>query len=97
MYRDTGKCIRARPNLNYQPLQVNIVSGSRSVQAISSKNHQLQRHGARYPTSGSSKAIRASLRKLQNASEYHDVGLEFLRSYQWHLGEADLVPFGAIQ
>ncbi|KAG1762194.1 phosphoglycerate mutase-like protein [Suillus occidentalis] len=47
----------------------------------------LQRHGARYPTSGASKEIRSGLQKL----------LEFLRSYQWHLGEADLVPFGATQ
>ncbi|KAG1743644.1 histidine phosphatase superfamily [Suillus paluster] len=58
---------------------------------------QLQRHGARYPTSGSSKEIQASLRKLLNASRYNDMKLEFLRSYQWHLGEADLVPFGATQ
>ncbi|KAG2339338.1 acid phosphatase [Suillus weaverae] len=57
----------------------------------------LQRHGARYPTSGASKEIQASLQKLLNASKYTDMKLEFLRSYQWHLGEADLVPFGATQ
>lgn len=57
----------------------------------------LQRHGARYPTSGASKEIQASLQKLLNASKYTDMRLEFLRSYQWHLGEADLVPFGATQ
>ncbi|KAG2740286.1 phosphoglycerate mutase-like protein [Suillus brevipes Sb2] len=57
----------------------------------------LQRHGARYPTSGASKQIRSSLQKLLNASKYTDMRLEFLRSYQWHLGEADLVPFGATQ
>ncbi|KAG2116782.1 acid phosphatase [Suillus clintonianus] len=57
----------------------------------------LQRHGARYPTSGTSKEIQESLQKLLNASKYIDVKLQFLRSYKWHLGEADLVPFGATQ
>ncbi|KAG1729990.1 histidine phosphatase superfamily [Suillus lakei] len=57
----------------------------------------LQRHGARYPTSGASKEIQTSLQKLLNASKYTDTKLGFLRSYQWHLGEADLVPFGATQ
>ncbi|OAX34013.1 phosphoglycerate mutase-like protein [Rhizopogon vinicolor AM-OR11-026] len=57
---------------------------------------QIQRHGARYPNSGASNTIQKGLRKLLNASEYHDVKLEFLRSYQWHLGVADLVPFGAV-
>ncbi|KAG2361626.1 histidine phosphatase superfamily [Suillus spraguei] len=57
----------------------------------------LQRHGARYPTSGASKEIQASLKKLLDASKYTDMKLKFLRSYQWHLGEADLVPLGATQ
>ncbi|KAG1897714.1 acid phosphatase [Suillus fuscotomentosus] len=57
----------------------------------------LQRHGARYPTSSASKRIQRSLQKLLNASKYVDPKLEFLRSYQWHLGVADLVPLGSTQ
>ncbi|KAG2142802.1 histidine phosphatase superfamily [Suillus bovinus] len=65
--------------------------------SITQASITLQRHGARYPTSGASKTIKASLQKLLNASEYTDMNLDFLRSYQWRLGKADLVPFGATQ
>lgn len=55
----------------------------------------LQRHGARYPTSGAAKAIRQTLRKLQRQSAIgDDPQLAFLKSYKYDLGEEELVPLG---
>ncbi|OJA14064.1 hypothetical protein AZE42_09086 [Rhizopogon vesiculosus] len=70
---------------------------SPTIATLSIQVNIIQRHGARYPTNGASNTIQKGLRKLLSASEYHDVKLEFLRSYKWHLGVADLVPFGAAQ
>ena len=58
---------------------------------------QIQRHGARYPTSGASKNIRAAVDKLLSATEYRDQRLFFLRDYTYDLGVADQVPLGASQ
>lgn len=57
----------------------------------------LQRHGARYPTSGATKAILKALEKLQAATTYHDPNLHFLKNYTYDLGTNDLVKFGADQ
>ncbi|KAJ7172078.1 phytase [Mycena filopes] len=57
----------------------------------------LQRHGARFPTSGASINIVSAVRKLQNVDEYTHGGMEFLRSFVYTLGTDDLVPSGAIQ
>ncbi|KAJ7172044.1 phytase [Mycena filopes] len=58
---------------------------------------QLQRHGARFPTSGASINIVSAVRKLQSVKEYTHGGMEFLRSFVYTLGTDDLVPSGAIQ
>ncbi|GBE80211.1 acid phosphatase [Sparassis latifolia] len=57
----------------------------------------LQRHGARYPTAGSSKHIRGALKKLLAVRNYTDPQLLFLHNFTYNLGEDDLVPFGAYQ
>ncbi|KAG6840186.1 hypothetical protein C0991_008350 [Blastosporella zonata] len=66
--------------------------GCRVIQA-----NILQRHGARYPTSGASKAIVTALTKLSSVKEYTDSSLEFLRSHTYALGTDVMVPFGASQ
>ncbi|RDB19862.1 3-phytase A [Hypsizygus marmoreus] len=55
----------------------------------------IQRHGARYPTSGASAMIVTALSKLMSATNYTDPSLQFLKSYTYSLGTDDLVPFGA--
>ncbi|TFK24698.1 phytase [Coprinopsis marcescibilis] len=57
----------------------------------------IQRHGARFPTSGSDSRIRGALEKLQSANAYLDPRLSFLKDYRYQLGLDDLVPFGAFQ
>ncbi|KAG6844460.1 hypothetical protein H0H87_006743 [Tephrocybe sp. NHM501043] len=57
----------------------------------------IQRHGARYPTSGAAKGIVAALAKLQSVDHYTDSSLDFIKSYTYALGTDDLVPFGASQ
>ncbi|KAF5333502.1 hypothetical protein D9611_002520 [Ephemerocybe angulata] len=63
------------------PVQVNII----------------QRHGARFPTSGSTERILAALKKLQSAPVFTDIRLSFVKDYRYPLGVAELVPFGAYQ
>ena len=58
---------------------------------------QLQRHGARYPTTGATRTITAALAKLQAATSYNDTKLDFLKSYTYDLGKDDLVKYGADQ
>ncbi|PCH40718.1 phytase [Wolfiporia cocos MD-104 SS10] len=55
----------------------------------------LQRHGARYPTKSSHKAIKAALKKLQGVSQITSPDLQFVTNFTFDLGEDDLVPFGA--
>ncbi|KAJ7493801.1 histidine phosphatase superfamily [Mycena latifolia] len=57
----------------------------------------LQRHGARFPTSGASTSIISGITKLQSVQNYTDARLEFLKTFTYALGTADLVPFGAHQ
>ncbi|KAJ7336943.1 histidine phosphatase superfamily [Mycena albidolilacea] len=57
----------------------------------------LQRHGARFPTSGAATGIISGISKLQNVQNYTDSGLDFLKTFAYSLGVADLVPFGAHQ
>ncbi|KAJ6490625.1 phytase [Mycena vitilis] len=57
----------------------------------------LQRHGARYPTSGASVNIVSAVEKLQNADKYTHPAMEFLSSFVYTLGTDDLVPSGALQ
>ncbi|KJA17736.1 hypothetical protein HYPSUDRAFT_146103 [Hypholoma sublateritium FD-334 SS-4] len=58
----------------------------------------LQRHGARFPTSGASTGILTALNKLQSATSFTDPRLDFLRNYTYALGKnGDLIPFGAFQ
>ncbi|KAF8581012.1 phosphoglycerate mutase-like protein [Ramaria rubella] len=57
----------------------------------------LQRHGARFPTSGAGTRIVAAVAQLQNASEIYDPRLDFVKSYVYDLGHDDLIGFGAAQ
>ncbi|KIJ57313.1 hypothetical protein M422DRAFT_149384 [Sphaerobolus stellatus SS14] len=57
----------------------------------------LQRHGARFPTSGAGATIMATVAKLQNAQSFNAPGLQFIRNYTYDLGASNLIPFGAAQ
>ncbi|KAJ7618166.1 acid phosphatase [Mycena polygramma] len=57
----------------------------------------LQRHGARFPTSGAATTIVSALSKLQGVQNYTDARLDLLQTFTYSLGVADLVPFGAQQ
>ncbi|EIN11007.1 acid phosphatase [Punctularia strigosozonata HHB-11173 SS5] len=57
----------------------------------------IQRHGARFPTSGPGQQIQSAISKLQSVSDFKDPRLNFLRDYVYDLGTNDLVPFGALQ
>ncbi|GJE87420.1 phytase [Phanerochaete sordida] len=57
----------------------------------------LQRHGARFPTSGATAGIVAALAKLQAVPSYEDPALQFLKTFKYDLGTNDLVPYGAEQ
>ncbi|KAF7320657.1 Phytase [Mycena chlorophos] len=59
--------------------------------------HILERHGARFPTLGAGARIISAVDKLQSVSRYTDRRLEFLKTFEYQLGVADLVPFGALQ
>ncbi|KAJ2930693.1 hypothetical protein H1R20_g6400, partial [Candolleomyces eurysporus] len=62
------------------------------------KINQIQRHGARFPTSGATTRILSAVKKLQSVPQTTlDQQLLFLKDYQYTLGVADLVPFGAYQ
>ncbi|KAF5321068.1 hypothetical protein D9619_000136 [Psilocybe cf. subviscida] len=56
----------------------------------------LQRHGARYPTSGATTRFKAVVAKLASAASF-DPELAFLAKYKYTLGKDDLIPFGAFQ
>ncbi|KAI0832856.1 phytase [Trametes gibbosa] len=57
----------------------------------------IQRHGARFPTSGASKRIKAALAKLQSAANFTDPLLSFVEDYTYSLGQDSLVALGATQ
>ncbi|KAJ7581514.1 acid phosphatase [Mycena floridula] len=57
----------------------------------------IQRHGARFPTSGSGARIQAALAKLQAFQPYSEPSLMFLNDFAYNLGTDDLVPLGAAQ
>lgn len=57
----------------------------------------IQRHGARFPTSGATEGIVPGIQKLQNATKYLDPKFDFLKDFVYDLGMADLIPFGAAQ
>ncbi|TFK46995.1 acid phosphatase [Heliocybe sulcata] len=57
----------------------------------------IQRHGARFPTSGASKRIQSAVAKLQGVDNYTDPALDFLKTFQYDLGTDDLVALGAAQ
>ncbi|TCD68638.1 hypothetical protein EIP91_010293 [Steccherinum ochraceum] len=57
----------------------------------------LQRHGARFPTSGAGQRIQDALAKLLAVRQFKDPRLDFLRTFTYDLGTNDLVPFGAAQ
>ncbi|KAF8165911.1 phytase [Crassisporium funariophilum] len=59
--------------------------------------NQIQRHGARFPTSGATEGILAAVAKLKSATHHTDPRLDFLTNYTYTLGINDLVPFGALQ
>ncbi|KAI0089281.1 phytase [Irpex rosettiformis] len=57
----------------------------------------IQRHGARYPTSGATRGILSALAKLKNVTNFTDSRLDFIKTFQYTLGKDDLVQFGADQ
>ncbi|KAI0650867.1 phytase [Trametes meyenii] len=57
----------------------------------------IQRHGARFPTSGAAQRIEMAIGKLQAAKNYLDPILSFVQNYTYNLGVADLVSLGATQ
>ncbi|THG92822.1 hypothetical protein EW026_g8217 [Hermanssonia centrifuga] len=57
----------------------------------------LQRHGARFPTSGAATSIIAAVGKLQTVKAYNDPDFDFLKTFTYDLGTNDLVEFGADQ
>ena len=57
----------------------------------------MQRHGARFPEKGPTKAIQKSVKKLKRAKKFKDPKLAFVHQYEYTLGIDDLVPFGAAQ
>ncbi|EPQ56525.1 phytase [Gloeophyllum trabeum ATCC 11539] len=57
----------------------------------------LQRHGARYPSSDDPVEMEEAIFKLQQADEYRDKNLRFIRNHSYFLGQDDLVPLGAEQ
>ncbi|KZT70267.1 phytase [Daedalea quercina L-15889] len=57
--------------------------------------HIIQRHGARYPTSGAAKRIQAALAKLQTATIQSNSSLAFALNYSYTLGQDSLVSLGA--
>ncbi|KAI0355437.1 phytase [Trametes cingulata] len=59
--------------------------------------HILQRHGARFPTSGAAARIQTAVGKLKAAEDYTDPLLSFVQNVTYSLGLDDLVPFGAAQ
>ncbi|KZV69047.1 phytase [Peniophora sp. CONT] len=57
----------------------------------------IQRHGARWPTSGARSRQVAAVAKLQAVRPFTDPKLEFLNTFVYDFGVADLLPFGANQ
>ncbi|KAF5353129.1 hypothetical protein D9758_008805 [Tetrapyrgos nigripes] len=58
----------------------------------------LQRHGARFPTSGASSNIISAINKLKAVqNSFSDPNMLFIRSYKYDLGQNDLVELGAKQ
>jgi len=57
----------------------------------------LQRHGARFPTSGAAAGIESVISKLKAARAFADPRLHFLANFTYDLGTDDLVSFGAAQ
>lgn len=90
----------ALPPVGCSVNQVNIVRlfgfGHDEVSRLNTQ-HQIQRHGARYPTDGAAAEMLAALKKLQSVKEYKSRDLDFLKSYSFDLGEDDMVPLGASQ
>jgi hypothetical protein len=58
---------------------------------------QLQRHGARFPTSGPGSQIQSAIKKLQSVPHFTDPRFNFLKNYTYDLGVNDLVAFGGVQ
>ncbi|KAF8523954.1 phytase [Hysterangium stoloniferum] len=57
----------------------------------------LQRHGARFPTSGATTRIRSAVSKLQSVTPISNENLRFLKDWVYDLGQNDLIEFGARQ
>jgi hypothetical protein len=64
---------------------------------VVSQVNLLQRHGARWPTSGSGKEMKKAVGKLQHAKHFKEHYLDFLKDFKWDLGTNDLLPLGAKQ
>lgn len=85
-------------------VQVNIVSVQRVIlhEILIPGLKQLQRHGARYPTSDSWSSIASAVGKIKDASSLHPQAaahspLAFVSKYNFTLGTDSLVDFGRLQ
>lgn len=58
---------------------------------------QLQRHGARWPTTKAGKEFEATVKKLKHAKHYKKKYLHFLKHFKWDFEEDTLLPLGAKQ
>lgn len=74
-----------------------LLSAAAGTPATKITFRKLQRHGARFPTSGATQRILAALEKLQSVKQYKDPRLNFLKTFSYDLGANDLVQYGADQ
>ena len=65
--------------------------------SLTGSNIQIQRHGARFPTTGAAARIQAALEKLQSADEFLNPKMKFLADYVYSLGQNDLLQYGAAE
>ncbi|KZV99460.1 acid phosphatase [Exidia glandulosa HHB12029] len=55
----------------------------------------LERHGARFPTSGATTRIKSAVAKMQAVPAWTNEEFDFIKSFVYDLGKDDLIPFGA--
>ncbi|EIW61545.1 phytase [Trametes versicolor FP-101664 SS1] len=101
-FRDTSACLNVTRDVQqswsmYSPYfpAADYVAPPASCQI--NQVHIIQRHGARFPTSGAAKRIQAAVAKLKAASNYTDPLLAFVTNYTYSLGQDSLVELGATQ
>lgn len=80
--------------------QVNIVSANmknRCASQCADFMLKIERHGARYPTTRDSAAIKPVYERFRSFATHKNPALNFIHKWKWSLGTESLVPFGAAQ